>query len=111
VERAIDGIPLIEALRRLRIEPTLMVYVANPDRAAAIAGPLMHRYPDVRFRVAVNLETRAPADETLGGYAESERQRRLAVIERELQGGNFDGLALELEDGWSLARPPAEGGS
>ena len=98
-----------EVLRELQIEPTLMVYVANPERAVAIAAPILRRYPRLRFRVALSLEQAAPAEQTLSGYPERERQRRVAQVEQQLTVDNFDGIALQLEDGWSLARPPDGG--
>jgi len=100
----VDGLSFAEILERLQIAPTLMVYVADPERAVAIVAPILKRYPQLRFRVALSLERSAPGGETLSGYTDAERQRRLAFVERHLQTGNFDGIALQIEDGWTLAR-------
>ncbi len=104
LDLGVESNTLASALLRLRIEPTLMVYVANPQRVLEIAAPLLRRYPQLRFRVAVSLERSAPGGETLRTLPEDERQRRMGEIERNLQADNFDGIALQLEDGWSLAR-------
>ena len=101
----VGEVSFAETLRGLQIEPTLMVYVANPERAVAIVAPLLKRFPRLRFRVALSLEQSAAAEQSLSAYPEAELQRRLAQIERQLHAQNFDGIALQLEDGWSLARP------
>jgi Outer membrane efflux protein len=104
LDREVDSVSLGQTLLRLRIRPTLMIYVANPQRAVEIAAPLMRHYPELRFRVALSLEQSAPGGETLRAYPDEERRRRIEEIERNLQADNFDGISLQLEDGWSLAR-------
>ena len=89
-----------EVLHRLRISPTLMVYVANPDRAVEIAEPLLGRHPELSFSVALSLEQSLGRDESLWSYTESERRRRIERIEAQLAAANFSGLTLELEDAW-----------
>ncbi len=100
---SVNAVNFAELLRRLQIEPTLMIYVANPERAVEIAGPLLQRYPHLRFRVALSLEQSGPAEQSLGKYDAAEQLRRLQYVEQRLQAANFDGIALQLEDGWSLA--------
>lgn len=100
---SVNGVDFAEWLRRLQIEPTLMIYVANPERAVAIAEPILQRNSQLHFRVALSLEQSAPAEQTLSKYDPAERQRRLQYVEQRLQAANFDGIALQLEDGWSLA--------
>jgi len=90
----------VEVLHRLRISPTLMVYVANPDRAVEIAEPLLGRHPELSFSVALSLEQSLGRDESLWSYTESERRRRIERIEAQLAAANFSGLTLELEDAW-----------
>jgi outer membrane protein TolC len=92
-----------EALLRLRISPTIMVYVANPDRAVAIAEPLLRHYPQLSFSVALSLEKSLGPQESLWSYPEDERRRRIARVETRLSAGNFSGLTLQLEDGWGDA--------
>ena len=48
-----------EVLHRLRVSPTLMVYVANPDRAVEIAEPLLAHHPELSFSVALSLANEA----------------------------------------------------
>ncbi|MGH8306496.1 MAG: hypothetical protein ACRETG_12895, partial [Steroidobacteraceae bacterium] len=92
-----------EVLRKLRVSPTLMVYVANPERAVAIARPLLGRYPQLSFSVALSLEKSLGPEESLWSYPEEERRRRIARVESQLTAANFTGLTLELEDAWSGA--------
>lgn len=99
----VDGTPFGVLLGRLRISPTLMIYVSNPERAIAIAAPLLQRYPDLTFRVAVSLEGSLPRAESLRPFPDAERSRRIAQIESQLAAPNFAGLSFELEDGWSQA--------
>ena len=90
-------------LLRLHVSPTLMVYVANPERAVAIAQPLIAQHPQLSFSVALSLE-RTPGPETsLWSYPGAERSRRIAHIESALAGANFSGLTLQLEDAWGEA--------
>jgi hypothetical protein len=91
-------------LRRLRVAPTLMVYVANPERAVAIAAPLLRRYPDLRFSVALSIEKSLGPDESLWALPNAERRRRIESIEGQLAADNFAGITLQLEDGWVLAQ-------
>jgi hypothetical protein len=92
-----------EVLLRLRVSPTIMVYVANPERAVAIAEPLLGHYPQLSFSVALSLEKSLGPQESLWSYPEDERRRRIARVETGLAAGNFSGLTLQLEDGWGDA--------
>jgi hypothetical protein len=89
-----------ELLHRLRVSPTLMVYVANPDRAVEIAEPLLGHHPELSFSVALSLEKSLGREESLWSYTEAERRRRIERIEAQLAAANFSGLTLQLEDAW-----------
>jgi outer membrane protein TolC len=110
---SVDGTPFGVLLGRLRVSPTLMIYVSNPDRAIAIAAPLLRRYSDLTFRVAVSLEGSLPRAESLRPFPYTERRRRIGRIESQLAAPNFAGLSFELEDGWSEAAllPAPDAGS
>jgi Flp pilus assembly protein TadG len=99
----VDGTPFGVLLGRLRVSPTLMIYVSNPDRAVAIATPLLRRYSDLTFRVALSLEDSLPRAQSLRPFPDTERSRRIGQIESQLAAPNFAGLSFELEDGWSEA--------
>lgn len=99
----VNGTPFGVLLDRLRISPTLMIYVSNPARAVAIAAPLLQRFSDLTFRVAVSLEESLPRAESLRPFPDAERSRRIEQIESRLAAPNFAGLSFELEDGWSEA--------
>lgn len=92
-----------DVLLRLRVSPTIMVYVANPDRAVAIAEPLLGHYPQLSFSVALSLEKSLGPQESLWSYPEDERRRRIERVETRLAAANFSGLTLQLEDGWGDA--------
>ena len=77
-----------------------MVYVANPERAVAIAEPLLERYPALSFSVALSLEKSLGPQESLWSYPEEERRRRIERVEAQLSAANFSGLTLQLEDAW-----------
>src|SRR5438270_164390 len=89
-----------EVLHRLRVSPTLMVYVANPDRAVEIAEPLLGHHPELSFSVALSLEKSLGREESLWSYTEAERRRRIERIESQLAAANFSGLTLQIEDAW-----------
>jgi hypothetical protein len=99
----VQGTPFGVLLGRLRVAPTLMVYVSSPDRVVAIAAPLLQRFPDLSFRVALSLEDSLPRTESLRAFPDAERSRRIEQIESLLAAPNFVGLSFELEDGWSEA--------
>lgn len=103
LEVEVDGAPFGVLLGRLRISPTLMIYVSNPERAVAIAAPVLQRFPELTFRVAVSLESSLPQTESLRGFPDAERSRRIDLIESQLAAPNFAGLSFELENGWSEA--------
>ena len=92
-----------DILLKLRVSPTIMVYVANPDRALAIAEPLLRQHPKLAFSVALSLEKSLGPQESLWSYPEDERRRRIARVEARLTAANFTGLTLQLEDGWGNA--------
>jgi outer membrane protein TolC len=92
-----------QTLERLRVSPTLMVYVADPERAVAIAEPLLGHYPGLSFSVALSLEKSLGPQESLWSYPEPERRRRIEQVESGLAAANFTGLTLELEDAWGEA--------
>ena len=89
-----------EVLHRLRVSPTIMIYVANPERAVTIAEPLLGRHPELSFSVALSLEKSLGPQESLWSYSESERRRRIERVESQLAAANFSGLTLQLEDAW-----------
>ena len=96
----VGGSSFAEVLHRLRVSPTIMVYVANPDRAVAIAETLLGHHPELSFSVALSLEKSLSPEESLWSYTEAERRRRIERVESQLAAANFSGLTLELEDAW-----------
>jgi Flp pilus assembly protein TadG len=99
----VGGGRFADALLRLHVAPTLMVYVANPDRAVAIAEPLLARHPQLSFSVALSLERSLGPQQSLWSYPQQERRRRIERVEAQLAAANFSGLTLQLEDAWNDA--------
>ncbi len=100
----VGNTPFGQLLQRLRVEPTIMVYVANPERALQIAAPLLERYPELSFGVALSVERSLGPEESLWPYPSAERRRRIELVESQLTAANFAGITLQLEDGWADAR-------
>ena len=96
----VDGKTFGGRLAALDIEATLMVYVANQARVIEIVQPILAANPTLRTRVAVSLEHSLPREESLYHLPADERARRMAVIEKGLQGANFLGLSLQPTDPW-----------
>ncbi len=97
---ATDGAALGDQLTALGVAPTLMIYVANPQRVVEIAQPIMQRFPGLRFGVALSIEHTLGREESLFSFPEAERASRLATVEQALAGGNFSGLALQPSLPW-----------
>ena len=100
----VGSTPFGELLQRLRVAPTIMVYVANPERALQIAMPLLERYPELSFGVALSVEKSLGPEASLWPYPSAERRRRIERVESQLTAANFAGITFQLEDGWADAR-------
>ena len=100
----VGSTPFGELLQRLRVAPTIMVYVANPERALQIAMPLLERYPELSFGVALSVEKSLGPEASLWPYPSAERRRRIERLESQLTAANFAGITFQLEDGWADAR-------
>ena len=92
---ATNGATLGDELTRIGVAPTLMIYVANPQRVVEIARPIMTRYPRLDFRVALSVEHTLSRDESLFTFREPERALRIAQVEQGLAGRNFQGVSLQ----------------
>lgn len=103
----LDGETFAAFLERLGVEPTLMIYAANPQRVVEIATPLLADHGTMPVRVAVSLESQLPDDETLARQGEAERERRLRAIETALAPARFGGLVLQTDPDWLYRRAAA----
>jgi outer membrane protein TolC len=97
---ATDGVALGDRLTELGVAPTLMIYVANPQRVVEIARPIMARFPALRFGVALSVEHTLDREESLFSFPEPERASRIAAVEQGLAGDNFSGIALQPSLPW-----------
>jgi hypothetical protein len=95
-----DGVALGDRLTELGVAPTLMIYVANPQRVVEIARPIMARFPRLRFGVALSVEHTLEREESLFSFPEEERTARIAAVEQGLAGSNFGGIALQPSLPW-----------
>lgn len=100
---AVDGKAFGEQLAHLQIEPTLMIYVANPNRVAEIAAPLRERWPELPRRVAVSLEYELDAEHSVEHLSPAALEAHLATLERQLSDTAFRGLVLQPSTQWLYA--------
>jgi outer membrane protein TolC len=91
----VDGRSLGEHLTQDGISVTLMIYVANAERAVEIAQPLLQRYPSLAQRVALSTEDTLSREESLHYVDADERARRIALIESKLAVPNFRGVTIQ----------------
>jgi hypothetical protein len=96
----VSGQPFAAQLQDLGIEPTLMIYLSDPQRVAAAADAVLRSWPRLRAHVAVSTEPELPAAESLASLPLAERERRLQLIETALAGRNFDGLVIQPARSW-----------
>jgi hypothetical protein len=89
-----------EHLAALNIEPTLMIYVANPNRVVEIAEALRARWPDLPQRIAVSLEHELDEHHSVEHLSAEALEEHLATLERRLSGGAFRGLVLQPSPEW-----------
>ncbi len=100
---AVEGKAFGEQLVALEIEPTLMIYVANPTRVAEIAAPLRERWPELPRRVAVSLEYELDAEHSVEHLSPQALEDHLATLERQLSDTAFRGLILQPSTQWLYA--------
>ena len=104
LEGRLEGTNFADMLHSLGITPTVMIYVANPERVGDIAAPLLQRHPNLSMRIALSVEKSLGREESLWSYPEPERRRRIEQIESRLTADNFAGITLQFEDGWTDGR-------
>lgn len=100
LELRVAGTSVAQYLENLRVDPTVMIYVANAERTAELAAALLERHPQLMFRVALSLEESLSREESLHHLPPEEQRRRMAAIEARLAGRNFAGLALQTAPSW-----------
>lgn len=71
---------------------SLMIYTANAERSAALAGEIARRWPALRFRLAQSVEPQLPASESLAGRSRDELQRQAGQWQRQLQPAALGGI-------------------
>jgi outer membrane protein TolC len=93
----VDGIEFGSHLVALGVTPSLMIYVADVERIAAIATPLLTRWPALSARVAVSLETELDAAHSFAHQSPHEQRRTLDLLNARLSSANYGGLDLQPE--------------
>ncbi|MBI5895340.1 MAG: hypothetical protein HZB24_04790, partial [Desulfobacterales bacterium] len=76
-------------------EVVLMIYVSDPQRAAAIAGPILRALPGLDFSIAQSLEPVLNAAESHAGQTCPQLEERLARLRGLLPEKNFKGIVLQ----------------
>ena len=105
----VGGAPFGEQLGRLGVEPTLMIYVANPNRVREIAEPLRVRWPELAQRVAVSLEDELDHHHSVAHLSAPALESHLATLERDLRDIAFRGLVLQPSTHWLYATDATPG--
>ena len=96
----VEGKPFAEQLQQLDIQPTLMIYSADTERVAMIAGAALQRWPLLRARVAVSMEPELDDSASFARLAPAERERRWRVIESALSDRQLVGLVIQPGRTW-----------
>ncbi|MNZ40408.1 Outer membrane efflux protein [compost metagenome] len=88
------GVPCVPcALPGLGVhQVSLMIYTANTERSAALAGEIARRWPALRFRLAQSIEPQLPASESLAGHSRDALQRQARQWQRQLQSAALGGI-------------------
>jgi hypothetical protein len=73
----------------------LMIYVSDPQRAAAIAEPILKALPGLDFSIAQSLEPVLSAAESHAGLACPQLNDRLGRLRGLLPEANFKGIVLQ----------------
>lgn len=76
-------------------EVILMIYVADPQRVAGIAAPILKALPGVQFSIAQSLEPVLSAAESHAGLECPQLEARLATLHSLLPEANLKGIVLQ----------------
>lgn len=71
---------------------SLMIYTANVERSAELAGDIARRWPALRFRLAQSVEPQLPASESLAGRSRAELQHQVRQWQGRLQPASLTGI-------------------
>lgn len=92
---------LLEQLQQAGLdEVTVMAYMTNPDKVAAMLAPVFQRHPRLRFSVAQSVEPILPHAESYASFSRDQRARAWRELAGRLrQEPNFSGIIVQsLED-------------
>jgi len=64
------------------VSVTLMIYVNNPKRVAALAQPLLEKFPEIPFSIAQSVEPQLGNDESYAGISRVQLQKKLTALQK-----------------------------
>ena len=84
------------ALENLDLEEvTLMIYVSNPLRVAELAGPILNRYPRVKFSIAQSVEPILLKEESYFTKTKKELRAKMNQLYSEMKHNNFSTIIIQ----------------
>ncbi|PID76428.1 MAG: hypothetical protein CSB24_06690 [Deltaproteobacteria bacterium] len=86
-------------------EVALMIYTANPKRTAAIARPILARYPRLNFAVAQSVEPILSAEESYFAKGRVVFAQKMKLLQHDLPAGNFSGIYIQSYNDYNQMKP------
>ena len=86
-------------------ELVLMIYIADPERVAAIAGSIFKQYPKLTFSIAQSVEPILSPAESYFELTREDFLLKLAVLSGQLHYHNFSSLIVQDWQSYSKLEP------
>lgn len=64
------------------VSVTLMIYVSNPKRAAALAQPILEKFTEIPFSIALSVEPQLGGDESYAGLSRAQLQKKITTLQK-----------------------------
>jgi outer membrane protein TolC len=64
------------------VSVTLMIYVSNPKRVAALAQPILEKFPEIPFSIAQSVEPQLGGDESYAGISRVQLQKKITALQK-----------------------------
>jgi len=86
-------------------EVTLMIYVSNPLRVAELAGPILGRYPMVKFSIAQSVEPILMKEESYFTKTKKEFRAKMNQLYAKMKHNNFSTIFIQSWEDLEGMRP------
>ena len=102
-----DGWPRLgSSLVRIGVaEVSLMIYNTHIDKVTAIASPILHANPDLRFSVAQSVEPILTVAESHAGTTQPAFSQVMTSLTAQLRQPNFAGIVVQDWQSWGEMKP------